>query len=332
MKCADPVKGVVLRSVLKYGALMLTVTMLCAAAAIAKPAETCLTGTAADVSNDPSQIRAVRALVDAGCDCSIFDGSKGHTHGDYVRCAWKVIRAQVPGGLRARCARTVKKFYAQSVCGTNPNLHKEPCIQTLRKTGKIKCVIKASTKKDGATPTNACSDTANSSSVACPAYTLCIDAADTSGDLIIAAPGDDGMCVPTPTCGDGSFPNCDGTCPAGSVCSTQDLSTCVCISSAQPCGQTAPVCNGECPTGEECGPTGGFPLTGTISCGYFQGYQCGGTCPTDLVCAYFEMTYPGAHGCACAANAPCGMGGLQCPAGEHCAAGPGIGPWCVPNT
>ena len=33
--------------------------------------------------------------------------------------------------------------------------------------------------------------------VACPTYSTCIDAADTDGNLIIAAPGDSGLCEPT---------------------------------------------------------------------------------------------------------------------------------------
>jgi hypothetical protein len=51
-------------------------------------------------------------------------------------------------------------------------------------------------------------------------------------------------------CGETLFPECGGACPAGSVCASQDLSTCTCVSSADPCGGTSPVCNGTCPTDE----------------------------------------------------------------------------------
>ena len=162
--------------------------------------ETCLTGTAPDVVNDQTQIRAVRVLVDGACVCSSFDSSKGHGHGDYVKCAASIISAQVEAAtLRLKCKGTVKKYYAKSVCGLNPNVHAEPCIQTSLKNGKITCKPRGTTKKDGLTPTNACSDTAKATRAGCPAYTLCIDAADTNADLIIAAPGDSGACVPTPT-------------------------------------------------------------------------------------------------------------------------------------
>jgi concanavalin A-like lectin/glucanase superfamily protein len=171
-------------------------------AAVARAAltERCLTGTAPDVANDPSQIRAVRAVVDSACVCSAFDGTAGHAHKDYVNCAAGVISAQVQAvALRSQCKRTVEKYYAKATCGRNPNRHTAPCIQTSVKTGKMTCAIKASTRQNGVTLTNSCRSTRNSTRMACPLYTHCIDAADTNGDLTIASPGDSGMCVPTPS-------------------------------------------------------------------------------------------------------------------------------------
>lgn len=139
------------------------------------------------------------------------------------------------------------------------------------------------------------------------------------------------------SCCNGSFigDQCGGTCPPGSACGTRDLDTCLCISSAQPCGDTSPVCNGECPVGEECLTGGGFPLpscvclpTGSTACSKFE---CGGACPTGQECNFFEISTPGASGCVCGPPGPCGSGGDDCPAGFHCAFGPGIGPLCLPD-
>ena len=195
-RCVGVFSGVA-AAVITVAALILP---LSGGSVYARVTETCLTGTAPDVTNDPSQIRAVRSMVDAGCVCSSFDGTTGKTHKDYVKCAAGIIAAQVPAApLRPQCKRTVKKYYANAICGRNPNQHTEPCITTALKTGKITCAIKPSTKKDGVTPTNACSSTTKATRVACPAYTQCLEAADTNNDLIIAAAGDTGMCVPTPT-------------------------------------------------------------------------------------------------------------------------------------
>lgn len=133
---------------------------------------------------------------------------------------------------------------------------------------------------------------------------------------------------PPASCSGGDpAPSCGGTCPPGSECSTQDLTTCICISGAQPCGDTAPACNGQCPAGEECFSTGGFPLpgcdclpVGSTPCGQFQ---CNGTCPAGEECNYFERSTPGGSGCVCGPPGPCdGSGGDDCPPGYHCGFGP----------
>jgi hypothetical protein len=140
------------------------------------------------------------------------------------------------------------------------------------------------------------------------------------------------------TCTAGSFggDECGGSCPPGSLCGTRDLNTCLCISSADPCGDTYPVCNGTCPPGDECLPSGGFPLpscaclpAGSTPCTQFQ---CGGACSAGLECNYFEISTPGGSGCSCGPPGPCGSGGDDCPSGFHCTFGPGIGPLCWPNS
>jgi len=143
-----------------------------------------------------------------------------------------------------------------------------------------------------------------------------------------------------PTCTElGDAPTCGGTCPPGSACGTRDLSTCECISSAAPCGDTYPVCNGECPVGETCGSTGGFPLPGcgcvpaaTVACGSTQP-ACDGTCPTGLSCFPNSLVLPiGTFDfCECLSGPPgdpCG----GCPPGFSCAIVPPSGdPLCYPE-
>jgi hypothetical protein len=178
------------------GLALLTVILLSPAAAPAKLTETCLTGTAPDVASDADQIRATRGKVDAACVCATFDASKGKGRAAYLKCAFDIITAQAKAAaLRPQCKPTVKSYYSNSTCGKNPPLHAEPCIQTIKKTGKITCTIKPLTQSNGVTATNACTDTSTAWRVPCANTTLCIDAADKNGDLLIAAPGDDGMCV-----------------------------------------------------------------------------------------------------------------------------------------
>ncbi len=132
-------------------------------------------------------------------------------------------------------------------------------------------------------------------------------------------------------CGDTPFPECGGGCPAGSVCTSQDLATCTCVSSADPCGDTAPVCNGTCAIGEACVSQGSPPFNvctcapvGTMPCGSSTFPVCGGDCPTGETCNPVTFSSPFIQeGCSCSA-APCGSGGRQCPAGFMCAIAPGF--------
>jgi hypothetical protein len=132
-------------------------------------------------------------------------------------------------------------------------------------------------------------------------------------------------------CGDTPFPECGGGCPAGSVCSSQDLATCTCVSSADPCGDTFPVCNGTCPAGEACFSQGSPPFVsctcapiGTTPCGSSAFPVCGGDCPAGATCDPITNSSPFIQdGCGCSA-APCGGGGTQCPPGFMCAIAPGF--------
>jgi len=147
----------------------------------------CLVGTSPEVAGDDAQIRAVRGLIDAACECADFDGSPGKTRGNYGKCASAVIAAQVDASqLRPACASTVKKYYSKSTCGVDSAKQAVPCVRTATASGKVQCAIKPAPK---------CTSSGNSTSAACTAHTTCIDAADINDDLRIAAPGDDGNCV-----------------------------------------------------------------------------------------------------------------------------------------
>jgi uncharacterized delta-60 repeat protein len=155
----------------------------------------CLTGTALEVAYDRAQIRAVRTLIEATCVCASFDGGRRKKHRDYVKCADSVVKVQSSlGGVRKRCKRTIKKFYDRSTCGLPASLHEVVCIRRVLKNGKVSCGIKPTTKKNG-TPNDKCTDRPGKfEQVACSEFFLCIDAADTNADLLIAAPGDSGQC------------------------------------------------------------------------------------------------------------------------------------------
>jgi glycosidase len=157
--------------------------------AVASPIDKCLVGTAPEVSGDAAQVGATRSLIAAACPCVDFDGTPGKTRGSYGKCASTVIASQVGASqLRSLCAPTVKKLTLLSTCGLKPSKQPAPCIQTTTSSGKVKCSIK---------PVSRCRNGGSSTSVACPASTGCLDAADTNGDLLISAPGDDGACVAT---------------------------------------------------------------------------------------------------------------------------------------
>jgi hypothetical protein len=145
-----------------------------------------------------------------------------------------------------------------------------------------------------------------------------------------------------PACGGPFVGECNGACPPGAVCSTQDLSTCTCISSASPCGATAPVCNGECPAGEECITVDSFPLPqcqcappGTVLCQNSAFPVCGGLCPAGQECfpGFGSPSSGGVPFCGCAATGSvCGGPSCfgSCPAGFACAVVPPCSNICAP--
>ncbi len=156
----------------------------------------CLTGTDPAVAGDVAKITAIREVIDERCVCSAFDGSKGKRHSDYVKCALAVVdESIVAGNLRKECKTTVKKMYAKSTCGYEAALGAVACvtIKTSAKGPSVRCDIKATRKRDG-TAVDKCPTTARCSTT----FSHCIDAADTNGDLLIAAPGDTGTCEAEP--------------------------------------------------------------------------------------------------------------------------------------
>ena len=161
-------------------------------AAAAKP-DACLTATDPTLAaGDFVQISGLRESISGTCPCSSYDGSRGKTHGAYVRCANTIIRADA-AKLRPPCVRTVKRYYAQSTCGRNPALHAQPCIKKRSDSGAVSCTVKATTKSDGVTPNDQCVGSSTVSAISCAAVTNCLDAADSNGDLVIGV-GDSGAC------------------------------------------------------------------------------------------------------------------------------------------
>ena len=63
------------------------------------------------------------------------------------------------------------------------------------------------------------------------------------------------------------FPLCDGVCGDAGVCGPDlgSFAFCICYLPTTACGGTYPVCNGECPAGETCRQTGTIP-TGSCTC------------------------------------------------------------------
>jgi hypothetical protein len=174
------------RAVLVGGALLLT-------APAAQAASTGCLGDAPVALGDWAAITTVRGAVDASCPCADFDGSADHDRRAYKRCARTVVKTLVNAGtLRAECSSKVRRFNVKSTCGYARSRGAEVCAHDALATGAVSCSI--------ALPGSACRDTAGvDDATRCSAFTHCIDAVDTNGDLRIAAPGDSGGCAPTPT-------------------------------------------------------------------------------------------------------------------------------------
>jgi hypothetical protein len=138
-----------------------------------------------DDPSDPVQIGAARATIDAACDCFSFE-----KYNLYQRCVTLTLNAEVAANnLRRECRGTVKRIYGRSVCGrpVGRNGPFVPCVSTTQ-TGRVACLVK---------PTRLCEPTPAKAIARCHGFTTCLDAADTNGDLLIAAPGDTGACTPS---------------------------------------------------------------------------------------------------------------------------------------
>ena len=159
---------------------------------IARAASTDCLGTAPVAIGDAAAIRTVRTAIDAFCPCEDYDGSANLDRRAYKRCAKEVIATLVgAGALRAECSTKVKRFSLKSTCGYPSSRGATVCVHDDLLAGNVSCSIEL--------PGSACHDVAGvDNATRCTSHTHCIDAADTNGDLRIAAPGDDGGCAPIP--------------------------------------------------------------------------------------------------------------------------------------
>lgn len=134
---------------------------------------------------------------------------------------------------------------------------------------------------------------------------------------------------------------CDGTCPGDGECAGGPGVGCSCVSPHQPCGGTWPACNGECPAGEVCSDIGGTPYSscgclpaGSTPCGGVYP-SCGdGDCPAGTTCLVDTFTCCGGvqiSNCACLTGPPPPPCGGTCPVGWNCVGpAPGFPETCLP--
>lgn len=255
----------------------------------------------------PLQSVGIRVVTGSLVSCAMFDGA--------------TIQKDEPGAFLARNAVAS----AVSDCSDDA-LAKRLCGNQLAPTCDGACPPDHMCFSSGGSCTCEPSTCANGPAPVCggtcPVGHLCMS--------------DGANCDCVAECSANGFPPCDGYCAPGSACGSVDLNSCMCISGAQPCGDTTPTCNGECPVGEECMPIGGFPLAncgclpaGSESCRH---ELCGGDCPTGSECNFIEIPeFPLASGCGCGGFGACGSGGDDCPPGQHCAFFEAGGLVCVPN-
>ena len=130
------------------------------------------------------------------------------------------------------------------------------------------------------------------------------------------------------------FPACGGSCYGDDVC-IGGLGTCSCVPPSSLCGaSTAPACGGVCPGGQVCNDVGNGCAClpdGATPCGTPGAPTCGGACPSGEVCRPMLHAPVGgtALGCGCGAPTACSQsGGIECPNGRACSAGPPFGVGC----
>lgn len=158
----------------------------------ARAASTDCLGDAPVALGDAQAIRDTRTWIEAACPCADYDGSADRDRRAYKRCAKSIVKSLVDtGALRAACSGKVKRLTFKSVCGYASSRSAAVCTHETLATGAVTCSI--------ALPGTSCRDTTGvDDATRCTGYTHCIDAADTNGDLRIAAPGDTGGCASTP--------------------------------------------------------------------------------------------------------------------------------------
>jgi outer membrane protein assembly factor BamB len=80
------------------------------------PADDCDEGGSAP--GDARALVAAQMAVEAACPCATFDGTPGHTHGNYVRCARRALRTVVAADdLRESCRHRSERDLTRSTCG-----------------------------------------------------------------------------------------------------------------------------------------------------------------------------------------------------------------------
>jgi hypothetical protein len=156
----------------------------------------CVTGEPEFAAGDPNAIAALKAQIDAACQCQDYDGTaRGKKHGDFVRCAKSLIlQAIESAALRKQCRGTMIKIYAKSTCGfpepEDSAKAKVPCVKQLQTNGKVICAIK---------PQDRCVDKPGRyTQEACLAHDFCLEAADDNENFIFLRDptgGDDGSCA-----------------------------------------------------------------------------------------------------------------------------------------
>jgi hypothetical protein len=119
--------------------------------------------------------------------------------------------------------------------------------------------------------------------------------------------------VSPPTCGDGDFPECGGTCPAGQTC----LALIVHDTNCSPGQGMSTTCNAVCRCVDASSACDGQPC-GRICKRFTRSLQCGGSPLTETCCGNFGARCDATTGdpaCCCAATCfepPFGGGGGNC--------------------
>jgi hypothetical protein len=171
-----------------------------------------------DDPGDAVALSDAAAQVASDCDCAAL------THGAYVSCALHVARERARAGtLPRQCTGTVARCAARSTCG---------------RPGSVTC---CGENQHGATCRIA------------PSASSCRAHGGTPGECASCCDTCATTCSTTttlPACGNGLYPECNGTCPEGKGCTAFRAGGAVigCLCVAEPaCGGSFPECNGNCP-------------------------------------------------------------------------------------